>query len=706
MTPSDDRIPGTRRSTPIVTPQTLDPFQEQESLLSLHEASVRGFEILAANTPLEETLTAIARLVEQQAPDLIASVQLIDANGRLRHAASPSLPEPFARTIDGIAIGPQVGSCGTAAYRREPVIVEDIATDPLWEPCRELALAFGLRACWSTPILDAAGEPHGTFAFYVHEPRRPTTAHQRLIDIAVPLAGLAIARHREHLTLARSEARFRTTFERADVGLAQVLPDGHVLLANRKLAEITGYDIAELETRAFGDLTHPEDLPGDLAQFRRLMAGALTQYHVEKRYIQKDGTPIWVNVATSLVRHATGEPDYVIVVVEDINHRRSLEAQLRQSQKIEAVGLLAGGIAHDFNNVLSVILGLGELSREQLDPADPLRDDMQAIVDAASRGAEITRQLLAFARKDAARPIVLDVNRNLEALRRMLIRLIGDDIVLKTTLAPDLWPVNIDPTQMDQIIINLITNARDAMAASGTVRIETRNVVLDEDYRSTYPDASLGEHVLVEVSDTGIGMDTQTQEQIFAPFFTTKERGTGTGLGLPVVLGICQQAGGHVTVTSAPGAGATFRLYFPRSHEQIHGVPVEKTRYAQAGSETVLVVEDEPAILSLARRTLESHGYRVLPAANPGEALLLAETHRGDIALLLTDMTMPLMTGREVAERILRLRPKIKVLYMSGHPASVFEGANPDTRATAYIPKPFSPLTLAQRVRLALDNES
>jgi two-component system sensor histidine kinase EvgS len=368
---------------------------------------------------------------------------------------------------------------------------------------------------------------------------------------------------------------------------------------------------------------------------------------------------------------------------------------------MEAIG---GGVAHEFNNMLSVILGNAEISLAELQDSDTLKEPIQAIAEAANRGADITRQLLAFARKETASPIVLDVNARLTSLTRMLGRLAGEDVSLETKLDAGTWPIKLDPTQFDQVIVNLVTNARDALRGVGTITLETRNLVADSRYRSVHRAVTPGQYVAVQVTDTGIGMDTATQDQIFQPFFTTKALGKGTGLGLAVVLGISQRAGGHVLVDSAPGKGARFTLLFPKSDEAVRtSAQNKKLESGLAGTETILLVEDEVPLLALTRRSLLSHGYHVIPAGSPAEAIQLAEKHSGEIALLLTDVVMPGMNGRELYERVNTMRPGIRVVYMSGYPADIVAKRRELERESVYVQKPFTLSTLVKSVRQALD---
>ncbi|MFH0781726.1 MAG: PocR ligand-binding domain-containing protein [Pseudomonadota bacterium] len=391
----------------------------------------------------------------------------------------------------------------------------------------------------------------------------------------------------------------------------------------------------------------------------------------------------------------------------EAEHERAiLQTQLMQAQKMESVGRLAGGVAHDFNNMLGVILGHVEIAEEQVNPADPLLHDLQEIKKAATRSADLTRQLLAFARKQTISPKVLDLNETVESLLKMMRRLIGEDIELVWLPGNNLWPVKIDPTQVDQILANLTINARDAIAGVGRVTIETANIVLDDDYCTDHTGFLPGSYVLLTVSDDGCGMDKETCEHAFEPFFTTKDVGQGTGLGLATIYGIIKQNSGFINLYSEPGKGTTFRILLPKHLGKTCLFDQNKPAdVVQQGRETILLVEDEPSILLLGKRMLERMGYLVLAAATPGEALETAEHHAGEIHLLLTDVIMPEMNGRDLARRLLSLYPRMARMFMSGYTANVIAHHGVLDEDVQFIQKPFSMVELSSKVRKALRKE-
>ena len=402
------------------------------------------------------------------------------------------------------------------------------------------------------------------------------------------------------------------------------------------------------------------------------------------------------------------EVAYIIHRVEDVTELvRLRQAGTEQhKQRMEGIGLLAGGVAHDFNNLLTIINGYTDLLLK-CPPQDGAAVDMlRQIRSAGQRAAGLTRQLLAFSRKQILAPVVLDLNLLISELEKMLRRLIGEDIDLAAALSPDLGRVKADPTQIEQVIINLSVNARDAMPKGGKLTIETRNVVLDESYTQQYPDVRPGRYVMLAVADNGTGMDAAIRARLFEPFFTTKEVGKGTGLGLATVYGIIQQSGGHLAVSSEPGQGSTFKIYLPRCDEPL---PASQSAPGAAqpaqGTETILLVEDEDGVRSIASLALQANGYTVLAARHGEEALQICHEHRGPIHLLLTDVIMPRMSGRELADRIQALRPNLRILYLSGYTDDAIVRHGVLETGTAFLHKPFTPGRLARKVREVLDEQ-
>src|SRR5579871_311506 len=465
-----------------------------------------------------------------------------------------------------------------------------------------------------------------------------------------------------------SEALFRATFEQAAVGIAHVGLTGECLRVNDKLCDIVGYTREELLTRTFPNITHPDDLGPDRDNTQRMLEGKIQTFTLEKRYIRKDSSLVWINLTVSLVHTPSGEPSYFISVIEDITERKRLEDQLLQAQKLESVGRLSGGVAHDFNNLLTAIMGYGELIEDNHILEPEAREYLHNMTEAAGKASHLTAQLLAFARRQVIAPKVVNLNDLIVSLNKMLRRLIGEHIELVMLPEEGLYSVRVDPGQFEQILINLIVNARDAMPDGGKITIETHNATLDKYYCLHHEGVTPGEYAVVAVSDTGTGMEEAIRLHIFEPFFTTKEKGRGTGLGLATVYGIVKQAGGHIWLYSEPGEGTTFKIYLPRTAAPAEAFAAPPLPFDRLdGSETILLVEDEPAVRTLTARALRGRGYTVLEAANGEEALRLVKGREREIALLVTDVIMPQMNGKELANRLQSIHPALKVLYASGY---------------------------------------
>jgi PAS domain S-box-containing protein len=502
---------------------------------------------------------------------------------------------------------------------------------------------------------------------------------------------------------AESE-RLLSAIEQAGDMIVITDPGGIIRYVNPAFERVTGYTRQEAVGR------NPRLLKSDQQDrdfYQRMWStissgGTFKGRMVNKR---KDGTLYTEEMTISPVCDAAGAIVDYVAVKHDITEDLRLAAQYQQAQKMESVGRLAGGVAHDYNNMLSVIIGYTELALDRVDPADPLHADLEEIARAARRSTEITRQLLTFARKQIISPRVLDVNETVESMLRMLRRLIGESIELVWLPGEELWPVEMDPVQVDQILVNLGINARDAIADVGRVTIETRPVTVDPAYCAEHPGFIPGDFVMLAVSDNGCGMDRETLDNIFEPFFTTKEENQGTGLGLATVYGIVRQNGGFINVYSEPGQGTIFKIYLPRHAGGAEPAAADPTAEIPTGrqGETVLLVEDEPAILKMGRKMLEMQGYRVLASSTPGEALKTAGEHQGEIHLLITDVVMPQMNGRELADRLLALSPGIKTLFMSGYTANVIAHSGVLEKGVNFIQKPFSLKELGGMVRAALD---
>jgi len=505
--------------------------------------------------------------------------------------------------------------------------------------------------------------------------------------------------------LHKSEEKFRTIFERTAVGIALIDIEGRLMECNPALQEMLGYKKEELLTRVFSELIHMEDEAVDSDLYKKLLSGKQDHYQVEKRYIRKDGGVVWGRVNVSLIRDAGSNPQYTIHMVENINEWKQLETQFLQSQKMETVGRLAGGIAHDFNNLLTILIGYSQLSLLGLKEDNPLKGNLQEIKSATERAAQLTHQLLVFSRRQVLDMKVLDLNTIMRGLEKMLRRIISEDIELITNLAEGLGRVKTDPGQIEQILLNLVVNAKEAMPNGGKLILETNHIELDENYARTHINVIPGRYVLLSVSDTGCGMSPEVKERIFDPFFTTKGKDKGTGLGLSTVYGIVKQSGGNIWVYSEPGQGTTFKIYLPWVEEEADAFPEkDEGDDLPRGSEIVLLVEDDPSVRSLAARVLREQGYAVLEAANGEEAMHIAhEPIIKEIHLLLTDVVMPQMGGKELVERFKAIYPSVKILFISGYTDKAVTHQVLLGSEFPFLQKPFSPTALVKKVREVLD---
>jgi PAS domain S-box-containing protein len=643
------------------------------------------FKRLLTGQELALVLDALVRAIEARSPGMIGSIMRFDPKSRrLTVLTAPHLPAGFCEGIDNEPAGPAAGSCGTAAHSGRRVIVGDIEHDPLWVDYKELAAQHGLRACWSQPIVSAGRKVLGTFALYYRERRVPTEDEIGLIEEAAQMAAVAIERRQ-----AESNIRELAAFAECNPNpVLEFEQDGTLRYANAAstaLAAGAGFDsIAPLL---------PPGTPEIVANCLATGGNRLRlETHHQNRTLSWSFFPV-------------AELNRVHCYAGDITERTNLELQLRQAQKMEAIGQLAGGIAHDFNNILTVVQMNASVLTSPGISAEDARESASQIVQAADRAAGLTRQLLVFSRKQAIKPMPLDLNDIVASTIKMLERILGEHIALRTRCAPQLPLVRADLGMMEQVLLNLAVNARDAMPRGGELTIGTVALTVSAAEAAADPGAQAGPVVCLTFQDTGEGIAPADLPHIFEPFFTTKKIGQGTGLGLATVFGIVHQHRGWVRVASKRGEGTTFRIFLPQTDAATPVAEPAAPRHAlPKGTETLLVVEDDIAVRPVVEMILRRCGYTVLTAASGVEALAIWRAHRDEIGLVLTDMVMPGgMMGLDFAEKLWAENPRIKIVFMSGYSAQGGDGKIPLVEGDNFLQKPYQPLPLAQIIRRNLD---
>jgi two-component system, cell cycle sensor histidine kinase and response regulator CckA len=632
------------------------------------------------------------------------------------HASPDSIN--INRLRDGVYVDVNPGFEALTGYRREEVIGRSSLDIELWaDPEDRKRLVDGLRRDGFVDSLEALFRlRNGALRLGLMSARVMTLGGEpHILSVTRDIHD----RKQAEQAIQVSELRFRRITESMSDLVAEADRDARFRYVSPSFETVLGLVPESLVGTGAFERIHPDDVNGVLDVYSRALTEGIAR-DVEYRYRHADGRWVWLQTAGRILTNAVGEPDGFVVASRDISDRKqaeaekdALQAQLIHAQKMESVGRLAGGVAHDFNNMLSVIMGHVELALSEIDPALPVHADLREIQKAAGRSADLTRQLLGFARKQTVARRVVDLNETVENALQMLRRMIGESIDIVWHRAEGRLLVNADPTQIDQILANLCVNARDAIAGTGAVTIETRRVSVDAALCADRPAFAAGDYASFSVRDDGPGMDRETLARLFEPYFTTKGIGQGTGLGLATVYGIVKQNGGFVDVASEPGQGADFTVYLPSfgadmapnavGAQAMPTAPVSpKDRDAH---ETILLVEDEAAILKLARRILEANGYAVLPASTPGAALRFAAQHPATIDLLITDVVMPEMNGKELAERLRERYPRLVCLFMSGYPADIIGRHGVIDASERFLPKPFSVGDLVSKVRDALGGD-
>jgi PAS domain S-box-containing protein len=679
---------------------------ERKHAMMWAEGQRRVLSMLATGAPLHDVLGEIVGAVEEQCTSSIGSIQLMDARGNMLYlVAGPHLhPEMRAILESGIPVGNRGGTCGSAAHTGQVQVTPNVFEDPRWEPYRDAARQFGIHGCWSAPIFDRDGKVLGTIAQYSSTHCDPGIRERGVVDSACQLAAVAIERRHADEALFLRERELATLAEHTPDVVLRLDRQHRFVFANPAMEAMTRIAARDLIGHGL------EALPVDQWP-RATWEEALTRAFAE-------GEPVEITLEANLPggrrvldarlapeQDGAGEVEAVIMVIRDVTRQRALEERLRQGQKIEAIGRLAGGVAHDFNNLLTAIGGFAGLVRDSLEAGHPASADIDELEAAVTRAAELTRQLLAFSRQQVLSPKVVDVDAIAGRLEPILRQLLPANI--EFSLLPSGAPATVraDPTQLEQVFLNLVVNARDAMPAGGTLQVDITRLSLDEQRVATGSVILPGEWVVLSVSDSGGGMNEETRGRIFEPFFTTKAPGQGTGLGLAMVYGVVQQSDGHVLVESDEGRGTTFRVYLPRVAEAPTSLstPVSLPSTTTATAD-ILIVDDESSIRALARRILERHGYVVREAKNGADALRLMEETSTPVDLLLSDVVMPGMDGRELARRFTQSSPTTRVLLMSGY-SEIGEDARAGVgpiEDEAFLEKPFTAQQLLDAVRKAI----
>jgi PAS domain S-box-containing protein len=641
---------------------------------ALAEGHKQVLELIARGAPLAETLDTLVRVVEQQSDEMYGSILLLDADGKhLRHGAAPRLPEAYTQAIDGAAIGPAVGSCGTAAFARHAVYVEDISVDPLWTDYKHIALPFGLRACWSTPIVDASGRVLGTFAIYYLRPALPSERHLRLIDLATHTAAICLSRHNQVQALRDSETRFRQLAESLPQLVWTCGSDGSCDYLSQQWLDYTGMPAIAQLGYGWQQQLHPVDRDPAIMAWRAAVAGD-TGFRAEFRLRRHDGTYRWFDTRAVPLHDPDGRIVKWIGSNTDIDDRKRFEESQLRSQKLESLGTLAGGIAHDFNNMLLVILGNAQLAQELLDKDNAVQEHLVEISHASERAADLVRRILSFSRPQKARHKVIRLGPVVEEALKFARAALPAMVEIRAKVASQVPLVAADATQIHQILLNLATNSAHAIGTRGGL-IEIELTALDIEpgavacaLDNNVGQLSAGHYARLTVRDNGCGMSPEVAERIFDPFFTTKPVGQGTGLGLSIVHGIMRSSGGAITVQSELGKGTAFHLYFPAAEAaSLTSATGTHQTLARGGGQHVLFIDDEDALVRLGTLNLTRQGFKVTGCTEPAAAL--REFHRDPDAFdaVVTDLSMPGMSGFECAREMLATRPDLPIVLTSGY---------------------------------------
>ena len=640
---------------------------------------------VAEGAPLGQILDALLRLIESLAPGMRCSVLLLTEDGlHLVTGSAPSLPPEYSQAVDGIAIGPAAGSCGTAAFLRRTVIAADIASDPRWESGRDLALGHGLRACWSTPILGRAAEVLGTFAVYHGEPHEPSASELALVREATDFARIAIEQWSTERALRQSEGRYRSLVPATAQAVWVHTAEGVMVDSLSTWPAFTGVSAEASSGMGWLAAIHPDDREATRTAWIRALT-TRTAYEVEHRVRRADGEWRTMRGHAVPILHEDGSIREWIGAHTDVTQQRGLEAKIRETQKLEGLSVMAGGIAHDFNNLLVGILGNAGLALLDLPAEAPAREPLVAIEAAAGRAAQLVGQLLAYSGRGSFRVDLLALPVLVAEMEDLLATAITKSVRIECAFAPEVPPIRADATQIRQVVMNLITNAAEAMDHNGgTIEVSVSTAAANAGPAS-------GRFVVLEVTDSGIGMDAATQAKVFEPFFSTKF--AGRGLGLAAVQGIVRAHGGTIGIRSAPGQGTTFRVLLPA--DASGEVPRRDEPAARLdgstlrGRGTVLVADDEETVRSTSKRLIERAGYKVLLARDGREAIELYDAHAAEIVVILLDLTMPVLGGDAALDELLTREACAPIILTSGFTAEETLGRLAGKRLAGFLQKPY-----------------
>ncbi len=684
--------------------------QELRRLLALQELETRLLERISAEHGLHDILDEITHTVDQIIPDVCSSILLVE-NGHLRHGSAPSLPKKYNEMIDGFPVGEGVGSCGTAAARGRPVIVSDILADALWNQYPDITRALGMRACWSTPVLNTDNKVLATFGMYYARPMAPSPDDLALIERICQFVRIVIERTRYREQAHAHEARFRAIAQASGDIIWEYNLNTAGMWYSEGMQRVFGHDPAhdaELGKALLATkYIHEDDHDAALAALESATQKG-EPCEIEYRWLRANGQYAHVVNRTVVILDKNGNPARVVGSITDITEKKLLEEQLRHSQRLEAVGQLTSGIAHDFNNLLTIVLAnAGQLAEEL--PSGSQQQSLAAMMKtAATKGAGLIRNLMAFSRQQELHARPVHVNSLIIDMRDLIKHTLGTHFSLHVHLQANPCIAFIDPSQLESALLNLTANARDAMNDAGALTIRTANVRFDSLKTSTKSN-NKGTFVMVEVSDTGSGIDTQIKERIFDPFFTTKEVGKGSGLGLSMVYGFVKQSHGFVDIDSRLGHGTTLRLYFPLYENGTDNPPPNESRSTPdstptmiAETTTILLVEDEPMVRQMLVQQLTRMGYTVI-TANDGEEGLHELKEHPEIGLLFTDMMMPGgLDGYELAKLAQQHNPTIRVVLSSGYSGKLADAHKRTAEGYWVLPKPYLRAELSAVLKNAL----